>query len=103
MKMFDSNTENEVEGFDVNTNEDVDVLGANNKSDMEVFENCSNNEDEGEYINLREATEKLRQVAEGSKIIEVPKGEPGWLPNSYLFSPNSAPFFRGFFGPFWGP
>ena len=48
-KMFDFNTEIEVGGFDINTNEDVEALGANNKRDMEVFENCSNNEDEGEY------------------------------------------------------
>ena len=56
-----------------------EVFDAHINKDAEVFEKHAKNEDEGDYINLKKATEKLRQVAEGSKVIEVPEGEPLFL------------------------
>ena len=47
--------------------------------EVRIFETTGNNNDEDEYINLKEATEKLRQVVEGSRVIEVPEGEPLFL------------------------
>ena len=43
------------------------------------MEDNVNIEDEGDYVNLKEAMEKLGQVEEGSKVIEVPEGEPLFL------------------------
>ena len=58
---------------------DAEVFEKNTDDDVEVLENTVNNEEENESINLKEATEKLRQVADGSKVIDVPEGEPLFL------------------------
>ena len=65
--------------FEEDTDKEIKIFEENTNKEAEIFEENVNNEDEGEYINLKEATEKLRQVAEGSKIIEVPEGEPLFL------------------------
>ena len=58
---------------------DAEVFEKNTDDDVEVLENTVNNEEENECINLKEATEKLRQVTDGSKVIDVPEGEPLFL------------------------
>ena len=39
-------------------------------------------------INLKKTTEKLRQTAEGSKVIGVPEGEPLFLFSSAMGAPD---------------
>ena len=56
------------------------VFDADTKKEAEVFEESPNiGEQENDYINLKKATEELRKVAEGSKVIDVPEGEPLFL------------------------
>ena len=59
-----------------NINKEEKVFETINKEE-EVFQSMNNGE--GDHIDLKEATKKLRQVAEGSKVIEVPEGEPLFL------------------------
>ena len=61
-EVVDNDDNKEVEVFDDKTNND----------DVQIFDANLNKENEGEYINLKKATEKLRKVAEGSKVIDVP-------------------------------
>ena len=67
---FVANNDEENEVFENNTNKN---------DENEVFEVNMNNNEEDDYINLKKATEKLRQVAKGSEVIDVPEGEPLFL------------------------
>ena len=75
---------NEITGENINKEEEV--LENINKEE-EVFENINNevevfksmNNEEGDDIDMKEDTKKLRQVVEGSKVIEVLEGEPLFL------------------------
>ena len=66
----------QTEIFDGNTITEVEVFDANSK---EIFECITNNDESDDHINLKKATEKLRRVVEGSKVMEVPEGEPLFL------------------------
>ena len=71
-EVFEDNTHNEEENevFKDNTNKEEEI---------EVFEVNINKNEEDDYINLKTATERLRQVAKGSEVIDVPEGEPLFL------------------------
>ena len=65
---------------ETNISKEDDVTEEDKNTEEEhVFDAHFNQEKETECINLKKATEKLRQEVEGSKVIDVPEGEPMFL------------------------
>ena len=60
-------------------NDEEDIDDKTNNDEEQIFDTNLCEENEGECINLKKATEELRKVAEGSKVIDVPEGEPLFL------------------------
>ena len=68
------------EVVDTSKDKEDEVFDNINKEEIQIFDaNINNDVNEGEHINLKKATEKLREVAQGSRVIDVPEGEPLFL------------------------